>query len=251
MKRILLAGFVLSLWAAAVSAEQAPVDWSDLVDTRAQTFEDPFADLSYEQLDHLRTIIRATDQLKDAELTGEDRAQAEARLAEAGAAMTQSGLDADWLLSQRWPVAERREAAATAGNPAVDGKIVTIAGFAVPALPDPDGTRIAYLVPEPGACSHMPPPNPNQLVRARLSSGWTPSANHEPVRLTGRLTISPTAHVIQVVDGPVKMNASFAMEVTGVETLADFRAAAGAGTEKGGAENDSAHVHGHNGAEHE
>ncbi len=251
MKRILLAGFVLSLWAAAVFAEPASVDWSDLVDARAQTFEDPFADLSYDQLDHLRAIIRASEQLKNAGLSGKDRAQAEARLAEAEAAMTQSGIDVDWLLSQRWPVAERREAAATAGNPAVDGKVVTLAGFAVPAPPDPDGTRVAYLVPEPGACSHMPPPNPNQMVRVRLNGGWTPSANHEPVRLTGRVTISPSAHVIQVVDGPVTMNASFAMEVTRMETLADFRAAAGAGTEKGGAENNSAHVHDHNGADHE
>jgi hypothetical protein len=78
----------------------------------------------------------------------------------------------------------------------------------------------------------MPPPNPNQLVRVRLSGGWTPSANHEPVRLTGRLTISPSAHVIRVVDGPVAMNASFAMEVILVETLGDFRKAAAAGTEQ-------------------
>ena len=96
MKRILLAGFVLSVWAGAVSAEQAPVDWSDLVDARAQTFEDPFADLSYDQLDQLRTIVRANERLKDDGLSGEDRAQAEARLAEANAAMTQSGIDVDW-----------------------------------------------------------------------------------------------------------------------------------------------------------
>jgi hypothetical protein len=251
MKRNFLAGFVLSLWAGAVSAEQAPFDWSNLVDARAQTFEDPFADLSYDQLDHLRTIVRANERLKDDGLSGEDRARVEARLAEANAAMTQSGIDVDWLLSQRWPVAERREAAAKAGNPSVDGKVVTLAGFAVPAPPDPDGTGVAYLVPEPGACSHMPPPNANQMVRVRLNGGWTPSANDEPVRLTGRLAISPSAHVIQVVDGPVTMNASFAMEVTRVETLADFRAAASAGTEKGGAENNTAHVHDHNGADHE
>ena len=232
MQQLLLAGLVLSLWTGAACAGQSSVGWSDLVDAQAQTFEDPFAELTYQQVDHLRTIIRARERLNDDGLSDEDRARFGARLTKAEGAVAQSGLDVDWLLSQRWSVAERREAAATAANPALDGNVVTLAGFAVPAPPDPDGTRVAYLVPEPGACSHMPPPNPNQMVRARLAVGWRPLANHAPVRLTGRLIISPSEHVIRVVDGPVKMSASFAMEVTGVETLGDFRTAAGRGTEQ-------------------
>jgi hypothetical protein len=78
----------------------------------------------------------------------------------------------------------------------------------------------------------MPPPNPNQMVRARIEGDWTPSANHEPVRLTGRLSISPSEHVVRVVDGPVEMKASFAMDVSNVQTLGDFRKARGAGTQE-------------------
>ncbi len=206
--------------------------WSDLVGPRAQTFEDPFAELTYQQLDQLRTIIRAKERLETLGLSHEDRAKSEAKLAKAEAEIEQAGIDIDELLSQRWATAERREAAATAANPALDGEIVTLAGFAIPAPRDPDGTAVAYLVPEPGACSHMPPPNPNQMVRARLADDWTPSATHEPVRLTGRLSISPSAHVVRVVDGPVEMKTSFAMDVTRVQTLGDFRRAAGRGTEK-------------------
>jgi hypothetical protein len=202
------------------------------MDAGAQSFEDPFAELSYQQLDQLRAIIRARERLAGDGLPDEDRARAEARLAEAQAALIQAELDVDWLLSQRWRVAERREAAATAANPALDNKLVTLAGFAIPAPPDPDGTAVAYLVPEPGACSHMPPPNPNQMVRARLNGEWTPSANQEPVRLTGQLSISPSEHVVRVVDGPVEMKASFAMDVSNVQTLGDFRKARGAGTQE-------------------
>jgi hypothetical protein len=226
MQQPLLAGLVLSLWMGAPCAGQSSVGWSDLVDAQAQTFEDPFAELTYQQLDHLRTIIRARERLNDDGLSDEDRARFGARLTKAETAMAQSGLDVDWLLSQRWSVAERRETAATAANPALDGKTVTLAGFAIPAPPGPGDAATAYLVSEPGACSHMPPPNPNQMVRVQLPDGWTPSANHVPVRLTGRLTISPTEHVVRVVDGPVKMRASFAMDVSRVETLPDFRAAA-------------------------
>ena len=226
MRQLFFAGLILTLWTGAVSAGQSSIGWPDLIDVRAQTFEDPFAELTYQQVDHLRTIIRATERLNDDGLSGEDRARFQERLNRAEAAMAQSGLDVEWLLSQRWPVAERRKVAAAAANPALDGKTVTLAGFAVPAPPAPGGAPSAYVVPGARACSHMPPPNPNQMVRVQLPDGWTPSANHVPVRLTGRLTISTTEHVVRVVDGPVKMHASFAMDVSRVETLPDFRAAA-------------------------
>ena len=71
-------------------------------------------------------------------------------------------------------------------------------------------------------CSHMPPPNPNQMIRARVSGDWTPSMMHEPVRLTGRLSAEDTQHVFRIVDGDVPMRASFVMDVSTVETMKDL-----------------------------
>jgi len=136
----------------------------------------------------------------------------------------ESGIDADWLIAQRWVVAERREQAAAAGNPIVDGQVVALSGYAIPAPPDVDGTPIAYLVPERGMCSHTPPPNANQMIRVRLTDQWQPSFAHEPVRLTGRITLSPTHEVFQIVDGPVEMNATFVMVAESAQTLADTSA---------------------------
>ena len=70
----------------------------------------------------------------------------------------------------------------------------------------------------------MPPPNPNQMIRVRLSEDWLPSYAHEPVRLTGTVSIVPTQENFHIVDGPVQMNATFLMEAEKVETFSEMRA---------------------------
>nr|WP_239059871.1 DUF3299 domain-containing protein [Ruegeria sp. PrR005] len=141
--------------------------------------------------------------------------------------MAEQGIDAQNLLSQRWAVAERRKRAAVSGNTELNGKLVVLTGYAIPAPPTDDGTPVAYLVPERGMCSHTPPPNPNQMVRVLIKGGWQPTTMHEPVRLTGRLSLSDTTHDIQVVDGMVPMRAAYEMEANGALTTQDMQDAAG------------------------
>lgn len=196
-----------------------PVDWLELIDQSAQTYEDPYRDLSYDHLEAVALVASARDQLSDGTLDAETRSQVEARLSRAQATLDAAGLDADWLIDQRWVVAEQRERAASAGNPAFDQTNVTLAGYAIPAPPDADGTPAAYLVPERGMCSHMPPPHPNQMIRLRMPSDWAPRMMHEPLQVTGLLTIAPTKHQVMVVDGMVPMWATFALQVEEFTTL--------------------------------
>mgnify|MGYP001827996461 CR=1 FL=1 len=214
--------FAVSLSLADARAEANAVDWSDLIDPSAQTYDDPYRDLTYDQIDDLRRVAMLRQEMAAGPETSGD---VEARLAEIIERLAADGIDADWLISQRWVVAEKRERAATSGNPEVDGRTVSLAGFAIPAPPDADGTPMAYLVPERGMCSHMPPPPASQLVHVRLTDDWQPQALHEPVRLTGRLTIAPSAQEIHIVDGLVPMQATFLMEAESVETAAEMLAA--------------------------
>ena len=217
------AGFALcALLTAPVSAEL--IAWDDLIDQEAQTYEDPFLDLDYDQLDDLRAFAVEKARLENADLSAEQKAMSTAKLEQAQAQLEQSGIDAEALLEQRWVVADRRKKAATAVNSQIDGETVSIGGFAIPAPPAEDGTRIVYLVPERGMCSHVPPPNPNQMIRARLSGDWSPSMLHEPVRLTGQLLAQETQHSFRIVDGDVPMQSSFVMEVAEVETFKDLQA---------------------------
>ena len=216
--RVLLAAICCAMLAGAASSERT-VDWSELIDQSALEFEDPFVDLTFDQIDDLRTIARLRDRLEGGTLQDEARLRIEERLSAAAEKLAEQGIDADWLISQRWAVAERRQKAATAGNPEIDGQIVAIAGFAIPGPPDDDGTRIVYLVPERGMCSHMPPPPANQMLRVRLMNDWVPRMMHEPVRLTGRITIDPSEQVMRVIDGMVPMIATFKMEANQAETV--------------------------------
>jgi len=216
MKALLIFAGWATFGSIALASE--PVDWPNLKDPSAQTFDDPYRDLSFDDIEAIKAIVCIQKALTNEGLTEEKQAAFKAEGDDAELQLMESGLDAEWLIDQRWAVAERRELAATAGNPAVDGKAVVLSSYAIPAPPDTDGTPVSYLVPERGMSSHMPPPNANQMIRVRLTDAWQPRLMHEPVRLTGKLIIAPTQKIFRVVDGPVQMNATFEMEVQHVET---------------------------------
>lgn len=222
MHRLIFFPFLALIFQIGTSASANQIAWDNLIDKTAQTYEDPYVDLDYDQIADLRTVARGKMLLANSDLAAAERTAIEEKYHPARSRLEEDGLDADWLISQRWVVAERRERAATAVNPDVDGEKVSLDGFAIPAPPDADGTRIVYLVPDRGMCSHMPPPDPNQMIRARLSVDWSPRMMHEPVRLTGVLIAKETRHSFRIVDGDVPMRASFVMEVSKVETMKDL-----------------------------
>ncbi|MBO9412394.1 DUF3299 domain-containing protein [Ruegeria sp. R8_2] len=217
-RSVVLAGLV---WCgqSAMATPDTALNWADLPDPSSQTFEDPYRDLSPEQFDDVLYVVRLRGRLQQDGGSEEERQKWQMLLTETEDALTADGIDVDWLLDQREVVTERRRKAGTNGNPEFDGQTVTLAGFAIPAPSDPDGRPVAYLVPERGMCSHMPPPPPNQMIRVRLNGDWTPSYFHEPVRLTGMLTIDPSVQNMMVVDGLMPMNATFQLETERVETL--------------------------------
>ena len=225
MKRFATALAALPLLVTVALAEPSQLAWDELIDQSVQDFEDPFATLEYENIERLVSIARLRGGIEGLPLDDAARAEAEAEIEVLVGELAKQGYDADWLISQRWVVAERRERAATSGNPALDGLDIVISGYAIPAPPADDGTNVVYLVPERGMCSHMPPPPSNQMIRARLPDGWTPSVMHEPVRLTGVLSIAAAEHTFTIVDGPVAMRSSFMMDVGRVETIEDMNAA--------------------------
>ena len=72
-----------------------------------------------------------------------------------------------------------------------DGKMVNIPGFMVPLEDDLDHVDEFLLVPYAGACIHVPPPPPNQMVYVKMNGAtkihvtWT-----DPIIVTGQLKIS-------------------------------------------------------------
>ncbi len=214
----LLSVALLTLWGFAALASQ-PVEWSDLPDPAAQDFEDPFRELSAEQFDDLRFALRLRGRLQQDVGSADEQHKWQELLSETEQVLAADQIDIDRLMSQRDAVIQRREMADTAGNPKVNDQVVTITGYMVPGPSDEQGHGVAYLVPQPGMCSHLPPPPPNQMIRVRLSDQWAPTLYYEHVRLTGRLTIAPTEYEMFVIDGQVPMRATFRLDVHNAEPL--------------------------------
>lgn len=213
---VIVSGLLQPAWAAA------NVDWQDLVDAKAADFHDPFAALNVTELRSLGTIIRLRKVLTEPDITEEARQLAEQRIDREEAKLAASGIDAEQLLSQRKAIGRKRAAAAMAGNQDLDGKEIVIPGYVIPvADADSEISTGGYLVPERGMCSHMPAPDPNQMIRYKLATDWQADSIYEPVRLTGTLSIRPTRQEIMLLDGQIEMIAVFDMTVTDVVPLTE------------------------------
>jgi hypothetical protein len=69
----------------------------------------------------------------------------------------------------------------------LDGKRVRIGGYVVPL--DFDATKIKefLLVPFVGACIHVPPPPPNQIIYVKAGEGFEITGQFDPVYVTGTI----------------------------------------------------------------
>ncbi|PSF08271.1 DUF3299 domain-containing protein [Marinobacter fuscus] len=76
----------------------------------------------------------------------------------------------------------------------VEGRIP---GFVVP-LKTTNDMRILefFLVPYYGACIHVPPPPPNQIIHVKYREGFTLEALYDPVWIEGELLIERTEHEV-------------------------------------------------------
>src|SRR5215204_434930 len=69
-----------------------------------------------------------------------------------------------------------------------DGKRVRIPGFIVPLEFEGDGVKTFLLVPYVGACIHVPPPPPNQIIYVESAEGINIDNPFEPVWVIGTLS---------------------------------------------------------------
>jgi hypothetical protein len=82
-----------------------------------------------------------------------------------------------------------RQSGSIAVNSRLDQTLVKIPGFVVPLVQDDTGLVTAFfLVPFLGACIHVPPPPPNQIVYVKLNGGGVRLGSpEEPYWITGTL----------------------------------------------------------------
>jgi len=89
----------------------------------------------------------------------------------------------------------------------VEGRIP---GFVVPLKTTKDMRILEFfLVPYYGACIHVPPPPPNQIIHVKYKEGFTLRALYDPVWIEGKLVIERTENDIG--------ESSYSIQATSVE----------------------------------
>jgi len=78
---------------------------------------------------------------------------------------------------------------------ALDGQPIRLGGYPVPLESDAAGrSTLFFLVPYPGACIHVPPPPPNQLVLVRYPEGIELEDIYAPLWVSGTLQVEQVSN---------------------------------------------------------
>ena len=189
------------------------MSWDELV-VRLSAADNPFAALSDDQLLALGDVAGLRDRkARGIALTAEESGIERKALAK----LKQDRIDVDGLLAKRDAVAERKRAAARAGNPAIDGKLVRIPGYVLPL--EFSGKKVTefLLVPWVGACIHTPPPEPNQIVHVKPDKAFDIRRMFDAVWVTGRIAASPTKTSVEIVDGSAEVEVGYSLRASSVE----------------------------------
>ena len=79
--------------------------------------------------------------------------------------------------------------------PALNGKPIRLGGYPVPLESDAKGnSTLFFLVPYPGACIHVPPPPPNQLVLVGYPKGLKLDDIYTPLWVSGTLKVEKVSN---------------------------------------------------------
>ncbi|SDL33413.1 DUF3299 domain-containing protein [Aliiruegeria lutimaris] len=206
----------VSILAILVSASTSlgaalQIGWDDLAPPPT-TYENPFADLTNEQLDDLRTVLRAQSFAED-ELPDELQTSAEA----ARLRLEEQDLDIDWLFEQRQMIMEKRREEAVSTRPDMIGSEIRMPGYLLP-LDLKDGRAVEFLlVPTMGACIHTPPPPANQMVHVRYPAGVEVAGLYTPIWISGTLSSNLSEQTVRYSDGEARIEVSYAMTADLVE----------------------------------
>ena len=197
----------------AYAEEPRTLGWEEL-SVKVSAADNPFATLSTDQLLALSDVAGLRNRkARGVTLTPEEVAVEKKALTR----LKQDGVDVDGLLAKRDAIAEKKRAAASAVNPAIDGKMIRIPGYVLPL--EFSGTKVTefLLVPWVGACIHTPPPEPNQIVYVKPDKAFEIRRMFDAVWVTGRIAATGSKRSVEIVDGSADIDVGYSLRASLVE----------------------------------
>lgn len=211
MKRSILASLaaVCALCSLTVLAQEvSQLTWDDLIPAHLLA-EDPLAKLSPEQQDMAYWIINMLETLpKRGPETEEDYKEIDAAMP----TLRKAGIDIQKVLAKRKEIH-------TSMVEALDGQQVRIPGYFLPLEVSDTKVTEFLLVPYVGACIHVPPPPPNQIIYVKTvkDNGYDSKRIYEPVWVTGVMAVTSMTKDLFLVDGSSGINIGYSMQANTIE----------------------------------
>jgi hypothetical protein len=196
------------LYLPALAEQVRQLSWDDLIPAHLLSV-DLLANMTENQQDMVIWVINTLETLPK---RGPETKEFYKEVDEAMADLKKTGIDIAKVMAK---YKETR----TSVVKALNGQQVRIPGYFLPLeLSDTKVTEF-LLVPYIGACIHVPPPPPNQIVHVRTpqKKGYSSKSLYEPVWVTGVITAKSMVKDLYLSDGSAGVNIGYTMQAKRIE----------------------------------
>lgn len=216
MFRRLFAAVLMTLIASTAMATDPPkqIGWEDLMPEQ-EPIENPFDEMSLQLREDLGYIFRVKADLDLGLITADSPEIKESD--KILARIKEDGFDIAELERQLDEIEEELDRRDVMVNRDLDGSIVRIPGYALPLEMTEGGITEFLLVPYVGACIHVPPPPPNQMVFVELREEYEVKSLFDPVWITGQLRVEQASRSLNYVDGTSDVATGYALSGVTIE----------------------------------
>lgn len=207
--RLIFCGYVLLLFAAGSAWSAETLTWDDL----APPWDDsgnPMNRLNQAQQDAAYNLLwgpnygEPKNKLNPQESAAYDRLRA-------------SGVDPEQLFKDIEKLRDDLDKAEKTLVFDLDKKSIRIAGYVLPLEFEGKLVKSFLLVPSVGACIHVPPPPPNQMIYVKPDKPFESEELYAPVWATGEITVGLGRRSLELVDGSSEVDFGYTMAATKIE----------------------------------
>lgn len=200
--------FCTLLYLPATAEEIRQLSWNDLVPAHLLA-DDPLANLTQEQVDLVFWVVNTLDSLPG---RGPGTAEFYKEVDQAIPQLKKAGIDINELMA-------KRKVLQTSIVEELNGQRVRIPGYLLPL--EVSATRVTefLLVPYVGACIHVPPPPPNQIIYVKVvqNKSYQSKNLYDPVWVTGVIAAKSMEKNLYLVDGKADVDIGYTMQADIIE----------------------------------
>ena len=213
-------GSSLMLASPALSSTAKEIDWLGLAPD-LPPLVDPLAHLTPDQRYAFDEILLA-DGISTIEANRKENAGFLEETNQLKKVLERSGIDVQQLLAKVKAYDAEIQARGSQMRTSLDGKRIRMAGYLLPLnFSEKGGETEFLLVPYVGACVHVPPPPPNQLVYVTTAKPVKVKSVFTPVWVTGKIRIEKSTRQLGLADGVAPVSVGYAMLTENVTEYKD------------------------------